>query len=67
MSIVEMGSSGEAVKDLQKRLKTAGVYTGKIDGMFGAATKAAVMKFQAAKKLKADGIVGPKTWNALPM
>ena len=65
--IVQMGSTGDAVKDLQKRLTTAGTYKGKIDGIFGPATEAAVVKFQTSKKLKADGIVGPKTWSALPI
>jgi len=35
------------------------------DAIYGSRTKAAVTAFQAAAGLKADGICGPKTWNAL--
>ena len=34
-----------------------------IDGIFGKNTKLAVMEFQSCHGLKADGIIGPKTWN----
>ena len=46
--------------ELQKFLNNAGYNSGKVDGVFGAKTKIAVVKFQIANKLKADGIVGPK-------
>ena len=35
------------------------------DAIYGANTKAAVVTLQDANGLKADGICGPKTWNAL--
>ena len=35
------------------------------DAIYGANTKAAVVTMQDAHGLKADGICGPKTWNAL--
>lgn len=35
------------------------------DGIFGSATKTAVIEFQKKNGLTADGIVGPKTWAKL--
>lgn len=57
--VLRMGDKGEAVKKLQLLLKIAA------DGDFGPATKAAVIKFQKAKSLYADGIVGKNSWAAL--
>ena len=64
--IVRIGSQGQSVKDAQSALKKAGFDPGAIDGIFGRQTQAAVMKFQQSKKLAADGVVGAKTWTALP-
>jgi murein L,D-transpeptidase YcbB/YkuD len=52
-------------KDLQKALKNSGYYEGKIDGKIGSGSKKAIKKFQQAYDLKADGIVGKKTWAQL--
>ncbi len=50
------------VRALQFLLRNRGFYQGKIDGKFGVLTEKAIRKFQRAKGLKADGIVGPQTW-----
>lgn len=59
------GSSGAEVKQLQERLQKQGFYKGKIDGSFGSGTKAAVIAFQQAKGLVADGVVGAQTWTTV--
>jgi hypothetical protein len=64
---LKKGSRGAEVKELQTRLTNLGYSTKGIDGIFGANTDAAVRKFQKAKKLKVDGIVGPATKKALGM
>jgi hypothetical protein len=48
-------------KQIQRALKSAGFYEGTIDGKIGPKTKAAIIKFQKANGLKADGIVGKRT------
>jgi len=62
--VLHRGSVGEAVSDLQEQLRELG-HPLAIDGDFGPATELAVMEFQSAHRLKADGIVGKKTWTAL--
>jgi murein L,D-transpeptidase YcbB/YkuD len=52
-------------EDLQKALKGAGVYNGKIDGKIGSGTKAAIIEFQKSNGLTPDGVVGRKTWDLL--
>lgn len=59
------GSKGDSVKALQILLNGLGYNCGTADGDFGAKTLDAVKKFQKAKGLTADGIVGAKTWAAL--
>ena len=55
------GSRGSEVTKLQQALKELGLYTLKVDGVFGKGTLKAVQAFQRKNGLKADGIVGPKT------
>jgi len=52
-------------KDIQQALKNAGYYNGKIDGVKGKGTKRAVKEFQKANGLRADGVVGRRTWELL--
>jgi hypothetical protein len=59
------GSKGPLVIVIQARLDIHGFNVGARDGIFGPKTKRGVMAFQSAKGLVADGIVGPKTWDAL--
>ncbi|MFP2907861.1 peptidoglycan-binding domain-containing protein [Pyxidicoccus sp. 3LFB2] len=62
---LQQGSTGSAVVELQTLLARAGFSPGAADGNFGAMTRTAVMNFQRARGLSADGIVGPATWAAL--
>jgi len=62
---VSVGSKNDTVKKLQQMLKSLGYYNGGITGSFGNKTKDAVMAFQKAKGLYADGIAGTKTLAAI--
>ena len=55
----------EGTREIQACLKNAGFYNGKIDGVKGKSTKKAIKEFQKANGLRADGIVGKKTWELL--
>ena len=63
--VLRNGSRGTQVKVLQYLLIDAGFDCGKVDGIVGKNTTAAVKAFQTAHSLTADGIVGAKTWAAL--
>ena len=65
VATLRQGSQGEQVKEVQRRLKQWGYYNGSVDGVFGAATRAAVIAFQKKNGLTADGIVGKATFSAL--
>ena len=49
----------------QTRLDVHGFSCGKVDGIYGPKTEAAVRSFQGAMGLDTDGICGSKTWAAL--
>jgi len=50
---------------IQRALKAAGVYTGEVDGKIGSGTREAIIEFQKSHGLKADGVLGHKTWEEL--
>lgn len=56
----------ENVRQMQQQLQAAGISPGPLDGKFGPLTEAAVRQFQRRAGLEqVDGIVGPKTLEAL--
>lgn len=64
---LSQGASGEDVRQLQIRVSG---YPGfgaviALDGAFGPATRSAVIRFQQAYGLSADGIAGPQTYNKI--
>lgn len=68
--IIREGSSGSAVKTLQRLLRQLD-YVGndgkllEVDGKFGPSTKAALIRWQKKHLGGADGICGVKTWTKL--
>jgi L,D-peptidoglycan transpeptidase YkuD (ErfK/YbiS/YcfS/YnhG family) len=62
---LRVGSSGPAVACLQMRLNRLGFGAGPVDGEFGPMTRGAVVRFQRAEGLVADGVVGRRTARAL--
>lgn len=64
-SLLERGDKGEAVGDLQRKLKGFGLYAGRIDNDFGPQTEEAVEQFQRLANIGVDGVVGPQTIKAL--
>lgn len=57
--LLKLGSRGQEVRELQDFLEIT------VDGDFGPGTEAAVKSWQSKNGLVADGIVGPKTWDAM--
>ena len=60
-ALSKLGSKGDEVRRIQKKLKELGYYSGSIDGIYGSATKKAVIAFQKNCGITADGIAGAKT------
>ncbi len=64
-AISRYGSKGDEVVKIQTKLKEQGYYTGKVDGIFGNGTRSALIEYQKANNLAADGIAGDKTLSSL--
>lgn len=64
-SSLKLGSNGESVRTVQRRLKDLKFYNGSVDGDFGEGTEEAVKRFQRQYGLEVDGKVGTATLEAL--
>ena len=62
---VRQGSRGTYVRYLQQKLTSKLYPLGEADGIFGNATREAVVAFQQENGLSPDGIVGPLTWEVV--
>ncbi len=60
-TLSKFGSRGDEVRQIQRKLKSLGLYKGNIDGIYGTATRDAVRQFQRNCGITVDGIAGPKT------
>lgn len=56
-----LGSRGDEVRRIQRKLKELGFFTGSVDGIYGVKTQSAVKRFQRSVGITADGIAGNKT------
>lgn len=65
METIKLNSRGPDVSLLQAILNRMGLNAGPVDGIFGVRTRNAVLRFQQMAGLSADGVVGPRTWDAL--
>ena len=61
---LSIGAKGDDVRQLQTLLNAKGANL-TVDGQFGPKTEAALMSFQAANGIAADGIAADSTWTAL--
>lgn len=60
------GNGGEAVTDLQERLRRLGfAHEPDPRGVFGSGTARAVREFQGQRGLRRDGVCGQQTWSSL--
>lgn len=62
---LQFGDSGPEVTRLQEDLTAVGCFSDVADGSFGQSTTDAVVLFQSALGLVADGVVNQDTWSVL--
>ena len=58
---LNIGDTGQEVKDMQQELKNWGYYEGKVDGIFDSNTFASVLRYQRTYGLNANGIADENT------
>ena len=61
-TVVKKGSKGRVVKVVQRKLAALGLYTDTIDGISGANTEKAIIKFNALYGRQNDAVWGAKCW-----
>ena len=64
-SLLSYGSTGREVAEVQSSLNSKGYPCGPVDAVFGSKTSQAVINFQQDAGLVPDGLVGPRTYEAL--
>ncbi|MBD2127125.1 peptidoglycan-binding protein [Microcoleus sp. ZQ-A2] len=64
-AMVKPGDRNSEVMALQQRLQRLGYFNGPTTGYYGPLTKQAVLRYQRARGLAADGVVGTSTRSAL--
>ncbi|WP_445627814.1 peptidoglycan-binding protein [Nostoc sp. DSM 114167] len=65
LALQKIGSNGPEVSSSQRCLKKLGYFNGPMTGKFASLTQNAVIKFQRANRISADGVVGVSTQRAL--
>ncbi|QLE41984.1 peptidoglycan-binding protein [Nostoc sp. C052] len=65
LALQKIGSNGPEVSSSQRCLKQLGYFNGPVSGKFASLTQNAVIKFQQANRIPADGVVGISTQRAL--
>ncbi|MDZ8224259.1 peptidoglycan-binding protein [Nostoc sp. ChiVER01] len=65
LALQKIGSNGPEVSSSQRCLKKLGYFNGPVSGKFASLTQNAVIKFQQANRIPADGVVGASTQRAL--
>lgn len=63
-AVANTSFSKPSIRDVQEALKNAG-FNVTVDGKMGPKTRQAIKDFQTKVGLKADGRVGPQTWEKL--
>jgi peptidoglycan hydrolase-like protein with peptidoglycan-binding domain len=63
--VLQPGDKGLAVEQLQQALKSAGLYRGKISGVYDQPTSDAVKAYQKSNGIDADGVAGAATQQKL--
>ena len=63
--LLQTGSRGTNVENLQRQLAARGFNPGTADGIYGTRTRRAVEQFQRSNGLQVDGRAGPRTFARL--